>query len=92
MGGRLYAIHSIWSAKKYNIPVIFVCFINQEYRILKQLWCKQRNTDLEDTQFIGLDFVPPNMCFSLLFEKLSALKLKLIDGSDSVLADIGKKV
>lgn len=37
-GGSMYAIHSLWTAAHYNIPVIFICFVNHEYKILKQLW------------------------------------------------------
>ncbi len=37
-GGSMYSIHSIWTAAHYKIPVIFICIVNNEYQILKQLW------------------------------------------------------
>jgi len=58
-GGSLFAIHSIWTAAKHKIPVIFVCFVNGEYKILKNLWCMQKKTEIEKTHFIGLDFNDP---------------------------------
>lgn len=36
-GGAQFSIHAIWSAARYQIPVVFVCFVNREYRILKDL-------------------------------------------------------
>jgi benzoylformate decarboxylase len=58
-GGAQFSIHSIWSAARYHIPVVFVCFINREYRILKDLWCGALNTSFEQAHFIGLDFDDP---------------------------------
>ncbi len=60
-GGSMYAIHSIWTAAKYKIPVIYICFINHEYKILKNLWCKFQHTNAEETQFIGLDINHPEI-------------------------------
>lgn len=37
-GGSMYSIHSIWTAAHYGIPVVFICVVNHEYEILKQLW------------------------------------------------------
>ncbi len=58
-GGSMFGIHSIWSAAKYKIPVIFICFINNQYKILKNLWCMQMNSEVDKTNFIGLDFDDP---------------------------------
>lgn len=60
-GGSLFSIHSIWTVAKYKIPVIFICFVNHEYRILKDLWCQEKGVDFATTNFIGLDFNNPNL-------------------------------
>jgi benzoylformate decarboxylase len=60
-GGSLFSIHSIWTASKHEIPIIFVCFVNREYRILKELWCNEMGTKIADTPFIGLDFKDPDV-------------------------------
>ncbi|MEB3354336.1 MAG: thiamine pyrophosphate-binding protein [Cyanobacteriota bacterium] len=58
-GGAQFSIHAIWSAARYRIPVVFVCFVNREYRILKNLWCGALNTSFEEARFVGLDFNDP---------------------------------
>ncbi len=60
-GGSLFSIHSIWTAAKHKIPVIFICFINHEYRILKDLWCIEKNIAFDQANFIGLDFNNPEV-------------------------------
>src|SRR5262249_38090669 len=58
-GGSLFSIHSLWTAAKYQIPSIFVCFVNHEYRLLKDLWCSAMGTAIETTHFVGMDFTDP---------------------------------
>jgi benzoylformate decarboxylase len=55
-GGSLFSIHALWTAAKYRIPSIFVCFVNREYRLLKELWCHAMGTTIETTRFVGMDF------------------------------------
>jgi benzoylformate decarboxylase len=65
-GGSLFSIHSIWTAAKHKIPVIFICFVNHEYRILKDLWCEEKGVEFATTNFIGLDFNNPNLDLSAI--------------------------
>lgn len=58
-GGSLFSIHALWTAARYAIPSIFVCFVNHEYRLLKDLWCM--GTTIETTQFVGMDFDNPSL-------------------------------
>ena len=60
-GGSLFSIHSLWTAAKYAIPSIFICFVNHEYRLLKDLWCNAMGTTIETTHFVGMDFDNPNL-------------------------------
>jgi benzoylformate decarboxylase len=60
-GGSLFSIHALWTAAKYRIPSIFICFVNHEYRLLKDLWCQAMGTSLETTRFVGMDFTAPNV-------------------------------
>jgi benzoylformate decarboxylase len=60
-GGSLFSIHALWTAAKYAIPSIFICFVNREYRLLKDLWCKAMGTTIETTRFVGMDFDNPNL-------------------------------
>lgn len=86
-GGSLFAIHSIWTAAKYKIPVVFVCFVNNQYRILKNLWCMQKETDIDHTQFIGMDFNDPKLDLEKISSGLGAktLKLTALDQVDDVI-------
>ena len=60
-GGSLFSIHALWTAAKYAIPSIFVCFVNHEYRLLKDLWCSAMGTTIETTRFVGMDFDSPDL-------------------------------
>jgi benzoylformate decarboxylase len=60
-GGSLFSIHALWTAAKYRIPAIFVCFVNHEYRLLKDLWCHAMGTTIETTRFVGMDFTDPDV-------------------------------
>jgi len=60
-GGSMFSIHAIWTAAKHKIPVVFICFVNHEYRILKDLWCIEKNVEFDKTKFIGLDFNTPEL-------------------------------
>lgn len=37
-GGAEYSIHSIYTAAKFQLPVIFICLNNGAYEVLKELW------------------------------------------------------
>jgi benzoylformate decarboxylase len=60
-GGSLFSIHALWTAAKFAIPSIFICFVNREYRLLKDLWCNAMGTTIESTRFVGLDFDNPDL-------------------------------
>lgn len=59
-GGSMYSIHSLWTAAHYKIPVVFICFINHEYKILKQLW-KLQVPDTPESEYIGMDIINPQL-------------------------------
>lgn len=71
-GGSLFSIHAIWTAAKHAIPVIFVCFVNHEYRLLKELWCNAMGTTMKATRFVGLDFNDPNLNLQTIAEGFGA--------------------
>lgn len=71
-GGSLFSIHALWTAARYAIPSIFVCFVNNEYRLLKDLWCAAMGTSFATTQFVGLDFTDPNVDLQRIAEGFGA--------------------
>ena len=76
-GGSLFSIHALWTAAKYAIPSIFVCFVNNEYRLLKDLWCKAMGTTIETTHFVGMDFSDPNVDVQRIAEGFGARTEKI---------------
>lgn len=82
-GGSLFSIHALWTAAKYRIPSVFVCFVNHEYRLLKDLWCNVMKTNPETTHFVGLDFNDPNIDIEAIAEGFGA-RVETIGGADYV--------
>jgi benzoylformate decarboxylase len=60
-GGSLFSIHALRTAAKYAIPSTFVCFVNHEYRLLKDLWCQGMGATIDTTRFVGRDFDDPKL-------------------------------
>jgi benzoylformate decarboxylase len=87
-GGSLYSIHALWTAAKYAIPSIFICFVNHEYRLLKDLWCAAMGTTFETTRFVGLDFNDPDVDLQRIAEGFGARSERItsIDAVGDVLA------
>jgi len=71
-GGSLFSIHALWTAAKYAIPSIFVCFVNHEYRLLKELWCDAMGTTMATTHFVGMDFRNPDVDLQRIAEGFGA--------------------
>jgi len=78
-GGSLFSIHALWTAARYRIPSIFICFVNHEYRLLKDLWCHAMGTSIETTHFVGMDFTDPNVEIEAIAKGLGARTEKIDD-------------
>lgn len=78
-GGSLFSIHALWTAAKYAVPSIFVCFVNHEYRLLKDLWCHAMGTPMETTSFVGMDFGNPELNLQGIAEGFGARTEKIKD-------------
>jgi benzoylformate decarboxylase len=76
-GGSLFSIHALWTAARYAIPSIFVCFVNHEYRLLKDLWCNAMGTTIETTRFVGMDFDNPELDMQRIAEGFGARTEKI---------------
>jgi benzoylformate decarboxylase len=68
-------------------PSIFICFVNHEYRLLKDLWCNAMGTTIETTQFVGMDFDNPNLNMQGIAEGFGARteKIKNLQTMEEVL-------
>ncbi len=74
-GGSMYSIHSIWTAARYNIPVIFVCIVNNEYKILKELWHLQVPETSEE-KYVGMDLKNPELDLDSIAKGFGAKTIK----------------
>lgn len=78
-GGSLFSIHALWTAARYAIPSVFICFVNHEYRLLKDLWCNAMGTTMESAHFVGMDFNDPRVDLQRIAEGFGARTEKLVD-------------
>jgi len=76
-GGSLFSIHALWTAAKHAVPSIFVCFVNHEYRLLKDLWCEAMGTTIDATRFVGMDFDNPGLDMQRIAEGFGARTEKI---------------
>ena len=76
-GGSLFSIHALWTAAKHAVPSIFVCFVNHEYRLLKDLWCEAMVTTIDATRFVGMDFDNPDLDMQRIAEGFGARTEKI---------------
>jgi len=82
-GGSLFSVHSIWTAAALHLPVVFVCFVNHEYRLLKDLWVQFTGGDVDTTRFVGLDFDDPALDLDAIMRGFGATTERL-----TALADV----
>ena len=62
-GASLYTVQALWTAARYNIPVVYAICNNRAYRILKVNMDIYLNRMLEDkerqSEYTGMDFANP---------------------------------
>jgi benzoylformate decarboxylase len=72
-GGSLFSVHSLWTAAARRLPVIVVCFVNREYRLLKDLWLDFTGGTADTTHFVGLDFDDPALDLEAIMRGFGAV-------------------
>lgn len=72
-GGSLFSVHAIWTAATLRLPVVVVCFVNHEYRLLKDLWVAFTGGSLDTTAFVGLDFDDPALDLDAIMRGFGAV-------------------
>jgi benzoylformate decarboxylase len=82
-GGSLFSVHAIWTAAALRLPVVFVCSVNHEYRLLKDLWVQFLGTDFDTTRFVGLDFDDPALDLDAIMRGFGATTERLTAPADA---------
>lgn len=81
-GGSLFSVHAIWTAAARRLPVVIVCFVNHEYRLLKDLWLDFTGGSRAGTRFVGLDFADPALDLDAIVGGFGAVTARLEPGAD----------
>lgn len=81
-GGSMFSLPAVWSAAASKLPVVFVVFVNHEYRLLKDLWCEFLNTDFATTKFVGLDFNDPSLDLDSIMRGFGAVTVSPSDPAE----------
>ena len=59
-GASMYTVQALWTASRYNIPVVYAICNNQAYRILKvnmEVYLRDMLADRErNSEYVGMDF------------------------------------
>ena len=64
-GSAMYSIQSLWTAARYNLPIVFVILANAEYRILKHNldFYRQRFETGTNRPYVHMDLGIPKLGF-----------------------------
>jgi benzoylformate decarboxylase len=81
-GGGMFSLPAVWSAAAAKLPVVFVVFVNHEYRLLKDLWVQFMNTDFAATKFVGLDFNDPALDLDSIMRGFGAVTVSPVDAEE----------
>ena len=81
-GGSMFSLPAIWSAASLKLPVVFVMFVNHEYRLLKDLWVNFMGTDFATTRFVGLDFNDPSLDLDAIVRGFGAMTASPADADE----------
>jgi benzoylformate decarboxylase len=55
-GSAMYTIQALWTAARYNIPVVYVICNNRSYKILKEGMVRYLAGSGRESQYVGLSF------------------------------------
>ena len=62
-GASLYTVQALWTAARYNIPVVYAICNNRSYRVLKvnmDIYLRRMLDDQErQSEYVGMDFANP---------------------------------
>jgi benzoylformate decarboxylase len=81
-GCAMFGIQGLWSAARYEVPVVFVVLNNREYRACKQGMGNVLEGEPADS-FVGMDLAPPVIDFVGLAQALG-VPGRRAEGADAI--------
>jgi benzoylformate decarboxylase len=82
-GSAMYTNQALWTAAHEAIPVVYVIFNNQSYRILKQRTLALKGFSFEDDRYVAMDLVDPLIDYVGLAKSLG-VPGELVEKTDDV--------
>ena len=82
-GGSLFSVHCDLDRCRAAPPGRVVCFVNHEYRLLKDLWVQFMGSDFDTTRFVGLDFDDPALDLEAIMRGFGATTERLTTPADA---------
>ena len=81
----MFGIQGLWSAARYEVPVVIVVLNNAEYRACKQGF----RSVVGDAagRYVGMDLAPPVIDFPALAESLG-VRGRRAEGTDAIAGEI----
>lgn len=81
-GSTMYAPQALWSAARYDVPVVFAVVNNGEYLILKRGLETLAGLSAKHGEFVGMDLNPPSIDFIGLARSLGVDAQRIDDAAD----------
>lgn len=67
-GGFTFSVQSLWSAARYNIPVVVVICNNRQYRAVKDAFARYKGVAAQTGNYVGTDIASPGIDFCRVAE------------------------
>ncbi len=67
-GGFTFSVQSLWTAARYNIPVVIVVCNNRQYRAVKDACTRYKGISARTGNFVGTDITSPEIDFCRVAE------------------------
>jgi benzoylformate decarboxylase len=77
-GSFLFSIQNLWTAARYNIPVVVVICNNRKYKAVKDTCMQYKGIGVERGMFIASDIKDPDIEFCRLAEGFGVWARKIV--------------
>lgn len=82
-GSAMYSPQALWTAARYELPVVFAVVNNRQYRILKDYLRGMGGDSAKSDNFVGMDIAKPSIDFLALAQSMG-VGATLVEKADDV--------
>lgn len=76
-GSAMYTVQALWTAVRYNIPVVYIICNNRSYKVLKEGMLRYLAGTGRESQFVGMEFYESPLNLAKLAEGFGLLGLRV---------------